>query len=199
MASLYLWLFVITGGFLAISVILHPIVTAVDRLFHGVNGFLDGLLHIHHVANIGAGHSLGHGGGEYQQIGRVNSRSLLAFIAFFGGVGRLMLELRLPGLLAFLIALAAGFFSAWAIWKLICFVASQGGSSHITSLDPIGRIGNVSVAIPTGGFGLIQLNVRGETIRVIASSVDSQAIPAGTEVAVVKNGAKGAYIVQPNT
>jgi membrane protein implicated in regulation of membrane protease activity len=204
MTAFYLWLFCITGGLLIVSFVLHPFFSGIDRVFHGVHGGL-GAIDGGHSVHLGGAHVDGHAGGSHgaghggeDAVSPLNSRSLLAFLTFFGGTGYLARAFGLPGVLAFIVAAVAGWLSAWLVWKLLVFVVAQAASSTIARDEPVGREGRVTVAIRPGSAGKVLLDIRGESLAIVARAADAQSIATGATVLVARSGADGIYVVQPS-
>lgn len=195
MAAFYLWLFAFTAGLLIVSFILHPLFSGIDRAVHGAAGALDGVAgaHVAHL-HLGVGHPGAHG--AHGDLNRINSRTVLAFLAFFGGVGWLALDLGLPGIVAFLLAVAAGWLSAWLVWRLIVFVFAQSATSTISAHDPVGREGRVTVAIRPHSLGRVLLELHGESLSILAQSADERPILAGATVLIARSEGGGIYTVR---
>lgn len=198
---------------------------ALDALFLGC--FLFGLLFAGLSLLLGAGHvgihlghDLGHGGHgpghvghhgghpsgahgqtdgvEHDVIGPLNLSSLLAFIAWFGGVGHLArnaLDLAAP--LSIVVGLGAGLVVASGVWLLLSRVVQP----HDRALDPEdfrlpGTIARVCSSIRAGGTGEIVYEQAGVRQVSAARAADGTALPRGREVVILRQE-HGIALVEP--
>ncbi|MDQ3548008.1 MAG: NfeD family protein [Chloroflexota bacterium] len=91
-----------------------------------------------------------------------------------------------PLLSAVTSALAAVFLGA-AAWWMISALQSQTASTDTIVSSMRGRNAQVTVTIPTGAIGEVQLSSVTGSRHMSARAVDGSAIPAGTSVRVVES------------
>lgn len=166
-------------------------------------------LHLHvHLPHIGHGHGgVGHGlprgagargGGSRggSQVSWFNASTVLAFLAWFGGVGYLMtkyshVETFFVVAIATLAGLAAG-------WVMLRFLVKLAGPSDEPLRESdrriVGALGTISMPIREGGTGEIIFPIGGGRSCSGARSSDGAAIEKGAEV-VIERYEKGiAYV-----
>jgi len=143
------------------------------------------LPHIHHGAS--------HGGGPH--ISWFNATTVLAFLAWFGGVGYLMLKYsHAQTLLIAGIATAAGMAAGWVMLRFLVKLVGPSEPLRESDRRVIGALGTVSMNIRENGTGEIIFPVGGARRCSGARSSDGMAIGKGTEV-VIERYEKGiAYV-----
>jgi membrane protein implicated in regulation of membrane protease activity len=164
--------------------------------------FLSGALHFHlpfkmhhHVGHVGAGGHGAHGKGTARG-GWFNAASLLAFLAWFGGVGYLLtIRYRFWFLITLGLATLAGIigasFVSWFFVKVLL--------KHETILDEDdyrleGIVASVNVPIRAGGTGEIVYTQGGVRRSAGARCVEKKPLEKGAEV-VITHYEKGiAYV-----
>jgi hypothetical protein len=176
---------------------------ALDAIFLGA--FLFGLLFtalslILGAAHIGADHGgdIGHDGNGHD-ASHVNLSTILAFIAWFGGIG--YLAHNGAGWTAFasvLVAIAGGLAGGYLIYQLFARVIRP---SETAPLDPRdfelqGKLARVSSSVLAGGTGEITYVQNGARMVRAARAADGRAIPRGTDVIVLR-AERGIGIVAP--
>jgi len=131
----------------------------------------------------------GHGGADSDQRGLspVSPMILSLFATYFGGFGFLF-TIGLPDLgwfvQAMLAVITTAILSIGTYYLLIrLFVRSQASSVH--SIDELkGLTGEVTIAIPRDGAGVVDYVVRGS--RVSSSARSARPIPRGATVRILK-------------
>lgn len=124
-----------------------------------------------------------------------SSAVLGAFISATGFGGAAAQGFGLPMPLALPIGLAAGVvFGVFALW-LTRLIRDGGSDATLTTDDSIGREGRVVTAIPTGGFGVVNILVGGHTMRLNAKA--DEPIEPGTPVHVTSVLSPSAVTVAP--
>ena len=140
----------------------------------------------------------GHGHDARDGVSPLNLQTLTAFVTFFGGVGYLLTETAGVGPALALIGATAGGLAGGAVIFLFLarilvagqrFVAPEG-----SRLD--GTVATVSLAIRPGRTGEIIFSRDGARRSEGARSATGEAIPAGTEVVVVRYE-RGIAFVEP--
>jgi membrane protein implicated in regulation of membrane protease activity len=135
---------------------------------------------------------LGHGG-----PGIFSVRIMAAFLTAFGvgGVVGRYYDLSHPASSG--VGVVCGFAMATLVYQFARLLHSQQASSEIKMSSLVGKIGEVSVGIPTGGVGQVSLIVGGERTEHLARSAASQALPRGAEVVVTGLRGDGLVVTPP--
>lgn len=170
-----------------------------------VLSFLAGAVHIHlpvkwhlpfHLGHHGGGlakGSLHKGGSSGVQISWFNASTIMAFLAWFGGAGYLLVRYSHFLVVAILaIAAIAGLFAGWVIFKFMVKLNDAPMTSEERRVE--GALGTISMPIREEGTGEIIFPVDGVRRCAGARSSDGKAIEKGTEV-VIERYEKGiAYV-----
>ena len=173
-----------------------------------VLSFLAGAVHIHlpfkwhlpfHAAHHGGGLAKGglhKGGSSGAHISWFNASTIMAFLAWFGGTGYILTRhSHLFALASFAIAVVAGLFAGWAVFKFMVKLAHTT-DAPMTSEDRRveGALGTISMPIRENGTGEIIFALGGSRRCAGARSGDGKSIDKGTEV-VIERYEKGiAYV-----
>lgn len=169
-----------------------------------VFSFLAGAIHLHlpfkwHLpfhAHAGAhGHGVVKGGGG-AHISWFNASTVLAFLAWFGGVGYLLTNYsHVEALLIVAVASVAGLFAGWMVLRFLIKLAGQSDEPlRESDRRIVGALGTVSITIHENETGEIIFPVGGSRRCSGARSEDGKAIEKGTEV-VIERYEKGiAYV-----
>jgi membrane-bound ClpP family serine protease len=104
----------------------------------------------------------------------------------FGATGMITQYYNWGPLLSAVTSAVAALFLGAAAWWLISALQSQTGSTDTIVTSMRGRSGQVTVTIPSGAIGEIQLSSVTGTRHMSARAVDGGTIPAGTTVRVVE-------------
>jgi len=175
-----------------------------DAIFLGA--FLFGLL-FSVVALALGGLDLGadHGGGHIGHDGDagihdyLNVSVILAFIAWFGGIGYLARNgAGWTAAVSIVVALGGGLAGAYIIYQIFARIIRPAGN---TELDPRdfelpGKLARVTSSIRPGGVGEIVYEQSGARMVRAARASTGAAIPRGTEVVVLR-AERGIGIVAP--
>jgi hypothetical protein len=174
-----------------------------DAVFLGA--FLFGLLFsvlslVLGVVDIGADHGVHHGhshdSGDHDYL---NISVLLAFVAWFGGVGYLAHNgAGWTAAVSVLVAVAGGLVGAYIIYQVFVRFIRPAGR---TELDPRdfelqGKLARVTSSIRPGGMGEIVYEQSGARMVRAARAANGAAIARGTEV-IVLSADRGVGIVAP--
>jgi hypothetical protein len=177
-----------------------------DAIFFGA--FLFGLLFsvislVLGVVDFGADHGghLGHVGHESDSSlhDYLNVSIILAFIAWFGGIGYLARNgAGWTAAVSVIVAVAGGLIGAYLMYQLFARVIRPAGS---TELDPRdfelqGKLARVTSSILPGGVGEIVYEQSGARMVRAARASSGTAIARGTEVVVLRAD-RGVGIVAP--
>ena len=128
----------------------------------------------------------------------LNLSSLLAFVAWFGGIGYLARQAAgWPVLVSVLVAIGGGVAGAALIgWFLARVIAPNDRALDAADFRLPGTIGRVSSSIRRGGTGEVVYEQGGTRQVAAARATNGRAIPRGTEVVVVRSEA-GVALVEP--
>jgi len=151
-------------------------------------------LHLHlHLPHVHMHHGAAHGGGT--DVSWFNATTVLAFLAWFGGVGYLMTKYsHVETLFIAGIATAAGMAAGWVMLRFL--VQLVGPSEPLLESDRRveGALATVSMTIRENGTGEIIFPLGGSRRCSGARSSDGTPIAKGTEV-VIERYEKGiAYV-----
>lgn len=179
---------------------------ALDALFLG--SFLFGLLfsalslllgnsHLGHL-HVHSGHLNAHGGHQGGEVGPINAATILAFTAWFGGVGYLGRNgLGAYALASLLLGIVGGAVGACAVgWFLLKVILPAERVLDPSDFRLPGTLARVTSSIRAGGTSEIVYEQAGVRQVSAARSINSQVLPRGTEV-VVLTCEHGIASVQP--
>jgi hypothetical protein len=162
-----------------------------------VFSFVAGALHLHlpfkmhfHAPH---GHGASHGGSH---ISWFNASSVLAFLAWFGGVGFLLIQYsHVQTFFIVLIATLAGIAAGWIVLRfLLALVGPDDEPLRAEDGRLVGALGTVSMTIRENGTGEIIFPLGGGRRCSGARTEDGKSIEKGAEV-VIERYEKGiAYV-----
>jgi membrane protein implicated in regulation of membrane protease activity len=179
-----------------------------------VLSFLAGAVHIHlpfkmhlpfhgghHAGGVHAGHSGGTGarGGASKggaHLSWFNASTVMAFLAWFGGVGYILsAHSRVVGPLVLAIAFTAGVASSWVVFRFMVKLMNQEGS-FLKEEDyrHEGCVGTVTVSIREKGTGEVVFLQGGVRKSAGARSQDGAVLEKGAEVVIEKYEDGIAYV-----
>jgi membrane protein implicated in regulation of membrane protease activity len=144
--------------------------------------------HVPHGHAGSAGHAA-HGGMhvDFTQVSPFNIPSIMAFLAWFGGVGYLMEHNFHAGLAAsMVVSLIGGLFGGAIVFMFLSKLSSYDGSLDPADDEMIGVIGTIDSAIRNGGTGEIIYLVRGIRHAAGARTENGSSLPKGEEVVVTR-------------
>jgi hypothetical protein len=168
-----------------------------------VFSFLAGAIHLHlpfnihlpfHAPQVGHAHGASHGGGAH--ISWFNASTVLAFLAWFGGVGYLMTNYsHVETFFIVAIASMAGITAGWVVLRFLIALVGPGDEPlREEDRRVIGSLGTVSMTIRENGTGEIIYPLGGTRRCSGARSEDGKPIEKGAEV-VIERYEKGiAYV-----
>jgi membrane protein implicated in regulation of membrane protease activity len=148
--------------------------------------------HVPH-AHVGQGtHAAG--AGDFQ-VSPFNVPSIMAFLAWFGGVGFLM-EHNFHAWLAptVVVSLAGGLFGGAVVFWFLSKLSSYDGALDPSDDEMVGVIATVHCAIRGGGTGEITYLVRGVRHACGARTENGSEMSKGTEVVVTRFDHGIAYV-----
>ena len=159
--------------------------------------FFAGALHLHILTKFHMGHH-GHVGGHgthahgghsvnVSHISAFNLPTIMAFLAWFGGVGYMMSHNFGVGLVASLfVSLLGGLFGGAVVYQFLLKFAEHDGSIDPADDDMIGVVGTLDSAIRAGGTGEVVYLRRGSRHTCSARTEDGSPLLQGEEVVVTK-------------
>jgi membrane protein implicated in regulation of membrane protease activity len=165
--------------------------------FHGVHhvGGLSGAGHAHGVAFKGGGMKSGamKSGG---QLSWLDASTILAFLAWFGGVGYILTKHSHFVAMAILgFALLAGLFAGTVVFQFMArMVKATSGQMLDWDYRVEGTVGTVSMAIRENKIGEVIFEQNGARKSAGARSEDGKSLPAGTEVVIARYDDGIAYV-----
>ena len=130
-------------------------------------------------------------------LGLVNVSTVLAFVAWFGGVGYLARNgFGALAVISLVLAVAGGVAGAYVIWWLLRRLKRSEQYLNPKDYELPGTLARVTSGIRVGGVGEIVYEQGGVRQVSAARSLDERAIGRGTEVVVLRT-AGGIAFVQP--
>lgn len=175
--------------------------------------FLLGTLHLHVPLKWHLPHGLGHHGGAIHaphgpaahagpsgrsgvKVSPINSSTLLAFLAWFGGAGYLLTRYyRLWFLLGLGIATLSGLAAACLVsWFMVKVLLPHESSMQPSDYELVGMVARVNVPIRAEGTGEIIFSQAGTRRAAGARSDDGAALPKGAEVVITRYEKGIAYV-----
>ena len=158
--------------------------------------FFAGALHLHLPTKFHMGHH-GHIGGHgthasghsvnVSHISAFNLPAIMAFLAWFGGVGYMMSHNFGAGLVeSLLVSLLGGLFGGTLVYQFLVRFAKQDGAIDPADDEMIGVVGTVDSAIRSGGTGEIVYLRRGTRHTCSARTEDGAAMAQGAEVVITR-------------
>ena len=139
-------------------------------------------------------HGAGHTGGAH--VSWFNASTVLAFLAWFGGVGYLMTQhSQVRALLVVAIAVLAGMVAGWVTLRFLTKLVGPP-DEPLTESDGriIGALGTISMSIREGGTGEVIFPLGGSRRCSGARSSDGSPIEKGAEVVIEKYEKGIAYV-----
>ena len=133
--------------------------------------------------DIGA-HGPGDIHGDAHGVSIFGTRVLSVFVAAFGGFGAIGIHLGYRIEVSTGIGLLGGVVFGGLIYLFASFLHSQQASSVIRVNELVGRIAQVTVAIPQNGLGQVRCSVGEGVVEKIARAQDGKAVPVNTSVRI---------------
>lgn len=123
---------------------------------------------------------------SFEHIDFLHPMVLVGGITIFGGSGVMLTKYTHmdPGpaaILALMISIAV---SILVYFSYVKPMKNSENSTGFSMKDLVGKIGEVTVPIPVGGYGEVILKVGAGNTNQIAASLDQEDIPTGTRVVV---------------
>jgi membrane protein implicated in regulation of membrane protease activity len=115
-----------------------------------------------------------------------STKTLATFLMGFGAAGAIAVHYGANQLIASLVGVGCGLVLGFLMYCVLGFFYSQQASSLVPTSNATGATGTVTVSIADGQLGEVSLCVDGQYVTYSASSKDSQPIPKGQLVRVVR-------------
>jgi membrane protein implicated in regulation of membrane protease activity len=163
-----------------------------------VLSFLAGAVHLHlplkwhlpfHSAHHGAGgHHAGGAAKGGAHLSWLNTSTILAFLAWFGGTGYILTtHSNLVALASLAIAIAAGLVAGWLVFRFMSrLLSTNDAQMNEWDYRHEGAVCNVSISIPANGTGEVIFEQHGIRRSAGARSEDGSAIEKGAEVVITR-------------
>jgi hypothetical protein len=150
--------------------------------------------HVHMHVHLPHPHGASHGGGPH--ISWFNASTVLAFLAWFGGVGYLLVKYsHFETLFIVGAATMAGLIAGWVMLRfLVKLVGPSDEPLRESDRRVVGALGTISMSIREGGTGEIIFPLGGSRRCSGARSSDGTAIEKGVEVVIEKYEKGIAYV-----
>jgi len=166
-----------------------------------VVSFLAGAVHVHLPFKLHLPFHLHHhpGGGLAKgglHLSWFNASTVLAFLAWFGGTGYILTKhSNLVALVSLSIAVAAGFFAGWLVFRFMVRLLKES-ETQMNEWDyrHEGSVGTVSISIPMNGTGEVIFEQHGVRRSAGARSDDGGALEKGAEVVISRYEKGIAYV-----
>lgn len=172
------------------SIVIYLSIAGGCALFFLLSLITGGEHDFHHGDLGGSHHGADHhhtdhdGGTSYKEFFSV--RSLLLFGTGFGAAGAISSQLGFGFWLIPILGMMSGSLFSWIGVNLFRFLRRQEATTSYSLLELEGTIGHLSIAIPAGGLGEVQVSdIRGEVHFLTACSEDGLDIPISYPVQVV--------------
>lgn len=114
-------------------------------------------------------------------------RVISLFLAAFGSVGAMARLYGAGYTVSVAAGIGAGLVVGYAGYKLISLFMGQQSSSLIEADELLGAVGQVSVGIPEGGVGQVNVVVKEKRLYPMARAVSAGAIGEGEQVRIVRS------------
>lgn len=156
--------------------------------------FLGQAVHFGHFHGHGHVHADGHAHAP-GLVPKVNSMTLTAFLAWFGGTGYLLEKYTsLWVWLALACSVVAGLVGASAVFSVLRKLTQRDFSMNPADYDMIGRLGRVSASVNENGVGEMIFARDGARGSIPIRSDDSLRIDRDTEVVITRLEKGIAYV-----
>jgi hypothetical protein len=122
----------------------------------------------------------------------VSFRTLVAAAAFFGVTGLATLEAGFPATTTLVMAVAAGTFAMYGMYRLLRLIAGLGSAGNERIGNAVGLTGTVYIPIAASGkaAGKVQLSMQNRIVEYQAVTDECEPLKTGETVRIVgiKNG-----------
>jgi membrane-bound ClpP family serine protease len=121
-------------------------------------------------------------------------RVISIFLTAFGSVGAMARIYGAGYTVSVASGIGAGLVVGFAAYKLISLFMGQQSSSLIEADELLGAVGQVSVGIPEGGVGQINVVVKEKRLYPMARAVSAGAIGEGEQVRIVRSQGNTVFV-----
>jgi len=122
--------------------------------------------------------------GDVHGVSIFSTRVLSVFITAFGGFGAIGIYLGYRVEVSTGMGLLGGFVFGWLIYLFASFLYNQQASSNIQVNELVGRVAQVTVAIPENGLGQVRCSFGEGAVEKIARTQDGRPVPVNTSVRI---------------
>ena len=140
-----------------------------------------------------AGHDVATDHGDGGGMSVFSVRVMASFVTAFGVGGIVSRFYGLSHPVASGVGIVSGMVMAGMVYQFAKVLYSQQASSEVRMTSLVGRIAEVSVAIPEASVGQVSVTFGGERSEHIARSADGRALPRGASVVIT--GVRGDSVV----
>jgi membrane protein implicated in regulation of membrane protease activity len=162
--------------------------------------FFAGAVHLHLPFKLHLPFHMHHHGGPAATGGAhlswFNASTVLAFLAWFGGAGYILTtHSRLLGIAILAIAVAAGSFAGWIVFRFMARLL-HNSEAQMNDWDyrHEGSVGAVSITIPANGTGEVIFEQHGIRRSLGARGEGASTIEKGAEVVITRYEKGIAYV-----
>jgi hypothetical protein len=181
-----------------------------------VLSFLAGAVHLHlpvrwhlpfHAGHVGGHGGVGHAGHgaaavrsaaakSGSHLSWFNASSVLAFLAWFGGMGYILTtHSNMVGAAILVLAIAAGLAAGWIVYRFMYrLLQNEGAQMNDWDYRHEGAVGKISISIPANGTGEVIFEQLGVRRSVGARGEDGESIERGSEVVISRYEKGLAYV-----
>lgn len=122
-------------------------------------------------------------------------RVISLFLTAFGAAGTMAHLGGASYIVCSAVGTGAGLVVGFAGYKLISFFMGQQSSSAVESEDLVGKLAQVSVAIPAGGVGQVNVSLNEKRLYPMARAAAAGGIfEEGTQVKIVRSAGNTVYV-----
>ncbi|MGB3798622.1 MAG: hypothetical protein WA952_02340 [Lewinella sp.] len=121
----------------------------------------------------------------------------LTFLSIGSWTMRLMLITSSNPLLSLVAGIAAGAVAVYLLSLVVSWLLSQEANVNWQAEDALQRSGTVYLRIPTGGEGIVRVEIKGGLRELKARSAQRTEIPTGSKITVEECAEDGVLLVRP--
>jgi len=166
---------ILGGAPLILSLILGDLFDFADGVIDWIDSALDGI-GIDLIPDDTVGYKSGFG-----------TLALLMFTTLFGCTGIVTtVTFNASLLISLASSIIVGLLAAILASRFMVILYKQQASGHLTEEDFINAVGQVSSIIKSDQVGRITINVKGQTLRLSAKSVDNKILDHGVMIKIVR-------------
>lgn len=114
------------------------------------------------------------GGVASAVLSLLSFRSIVFFLAFFGATGLILTALSTGSVIALVLAIALGFFSAALNNRVFRYLKSSSVATDVSDRVLSGAVGRITIPISVASKGRITCEIGGQTINLTAVPFDAK-------------------------